>query len=218
VKLPKYIKYLSILNPNLNYINDVTTLKMNSGDINVPIYSDDNLAEDVYSAKNKSFNIVNDSTISLKFLMYIDTGEVNYLIDRNDVNINYHINVSKKNKILNNNTFNLSMYEKITNFSINKLVYVKNIYSDEIVAIGKVININKNDNELIIQSIYNYINDTITITNMDEYILYKIYDCESFKLSEKYDKFKTFLKDDLITFDDLIFSNNDFQIINQLGK
>jgi hypothetical protein len=53
-----------------------------------PVYVDENISEDQYQKSNKSFSVVDDSTISLRFLMYIDVGECEYLIDKNDANIN----------------------------------------------------------------------------------------------------------------------------------
>jgi len=114
--------------------------------VTVDAYIDENMSEDIYSSKNKAFTIINDSTISLKFLVYVETGNFQYLLDKNDNNVNYHINVSSDNTIAASGNYNLTLYEKtsLSKFPVGKLVYIKNIYNDEIIAIGKVVNLVNN--------------------------------------------------------------------------
>jgi len=104
------------------------------------------MGNDTYSTKNKAFSVINDSTISLKFLIYVDTGELQYLLDKNDINVNYHINVSADKIITPTGNYDLTLYEKITlsKFPVDKLVYIKNVYEDSIIAVGKVINLTNN--------------------------------------------------------------------------
>jgi hypothetical protein len=95
---------------------------------------------DKYSTYAKSFNIINDSTIIFDFEIYININKYNYLLDVNDININYHINVTGDN-VISGNAFTLDIYENINNyFNVNDVVYIKNAYTDTVICICKVTN------------------------------------------------------------------------------
>lgn len=216
-KLPTNIRYFSILNSKLNYNTTTLDITMSDGTkVPVQVYVDENMAEDIYSTKNKAFTVINDSTISLKFLLYVDTGNFQYLLDKNDNNINYHINVSVDNTIAATGNYSLVLYEKasLNKFPVNKIVYIKNVYEDEIIAIGKVINLT--NNTLLLESVQSSSLSPIVLLNMDEIVLYKTYDLTSFKNASKYDLFKTLISQNLITFSNIIFDVTDFKIINEL--
>jgi len=51
---------------------------------------------------------------------------------------------------------------------------------------------------------------------MDEFVLYKTYDLASFKNASQYDLFKVLISKNLITFNDIMFDENDFVAVNNL--
>ncbi len=216
VKLPSYIKHFSILNDKLNYKPATIDINIGNNTIPISVYVDENMGNDTYSTKNKAFSVINDSTISLKFLIYVDTGELQYLLDKNDINVNYHINVSADKIITPTGNYDLTLYEKITlsKFPVDKLVYIKNVYEDSIIAVGKVINLT--NNTLTLESVQSSSSSDISLNNMDEFVLYKTYDLASFKNASQYDLFKVLISKNLITFNDIMFDENDFVAVNNL--
>ena len=52
---------------------------------------------------------------------------------------------------------------------------------------------------------------------MDEFVVYKMYDLSSFKRSGEFDVFKKLIEDNMITFNDIIFTEHDFKVVDKLG-
>jgi hypothetical protein len=184
--------------------------------VNIDVYTDSDLSEDVYQKHNKSFSVINDSTIGLKFLLYIDISLNKYLIDSNDINTNYHINVDSTNNTINaTGIFNLDIYEKIDiiNLPVDKLIYVKNIYDDEIIAVAKINNVV--NNTLSLTGLYGKVS-TLTIVNMDEFVITKIYDLSNFNTIYSDNIFNKMINSSNFIFDDLIFDETDYKIIKEL--
>ena len=145
--LPSYIKYLSILNNKLNYKTKLGYLVLSNSRIIVPVYTDKNRVQDVYLKNNKEFTIIDDSTIELKFCFYIYLKPIAFNLDTNDIyNNNYHINLNMNNVLKDNTTYDLHLYELIypINFKINQIIYIKNVYTNEIVSINIILDIKNN--------------------------------------------------------------------------
>lgn len=216
-KLPSYVKYASILNNKINYSTTSITLVDKLGNsVIVPIYTDSDLSSDQYQKNNKSFTVINDSTISLRFLFYIDVSSDSYIIDSNDININYHVNVdSTNNVVLNTGIYNLKLYEKsdINIFPIDKIIYIKDIYNDEIIAIGKINNVT--NNILSVTGLQAKVS-SYTILNMDQFVVEKCCDMSSFSTAFNNSLIYNLITNNTFVIDDIVFDEKDFMLKNEL--
>ena len=213
-KLPDNIELLSFIDNNLSYSREKYTLtdSVTNENIDINIQYDSNAEKDKYSSYAKSFNVINDSTIILNFEIYLNVKKINYLIDTNDININYHIDPINDNTTT-DNISTIKIYEKINNyFNINDIIYIKNIYTDSIMYIGKILNIN--NNSLITLKIQS-IESSLTFNFMDKYTLNKIRNLENFNtIQQRNNLLSKLIKDDLFTINDINFDETDYLSIN----
>lgn len=215
--LPSYIKYMSVLNADIDY--DTQTINIDFNGIETPVmaYYDKEVDNNKYLSSNKAFTIINDSTVNLKFLFYIDLGELKYLIDKNDININYHINPIKTSTIT-ISPCTLTLYEKINKDCLynGKNVYLKDVYLDEIVYIGKTLDIDTTNNDIILETLQCKFTLPFNITNIDQFVLYKTYDLSNFNKNQNHELLKKWIDLNYICFDEIEFTLNDFELVNYL--
>jgi hypothetical protein len=155
----------------------------------------------------------------MEFEIYMNLKQFQYMIDINDINISYHINVNSNNNTIDlNNTFDIDLYEKINvdNFIIGDIVYIKDIYTDTVVLTAKIININ--NNTLTLSTIQSTLPDGYTIINMDQFIIQKIKKLNNFKTIQTNNNLLNYLiKNDIIVIDDINFDEKDYLALNNLG-
>lgn len=215
--LPNNINLISFKDHSLNYTRENYSLtdSETSSVVDIDVQYDSNPNIDKYSKYTKSFNIINDSTIIFDFEIYINLKKYNYLLDVNDVNNNYHINVLGNN-IIKSTSFNLSLYEKINNnLNINDIVYIKDIYTDSIISLCEIINITNND--LVLSPIQNYSGSDTTISYMDNYTINKIKNLSNYNIIQKNNNIiEKLLENNLFVINSLNFTESDYLAINNL--
>lgn len=217
-KLPDNIELLSFIDNNLSYSKEKYTLKdsITNENIDINVQYDSNAEKDKYSSYAKSFNVINDSTIILNFEIYLNVKKNNYLIDTNDINVNYHISPIDDN-ITTDSISTIKIYEKINNyFNINDIIYIKDIYTDSIMYIGKILNIN--NNSLITLKVQS-IESSLTFNFMDKYTLNKIRNLENFNtIQQRNNLLSKLIKNDLFTINDINFDEKDYLSINNFNN
>lgn len=215
---PTYIELLSFIDSNLDYpkkeyeLTDSVTNEIH----NINIQYDENPSTDKYSTYAKSFNIINDSTIIIDFEFYLNLNKIKYLLDVNDVNINYHINVTGDHVISGTN-FNIDIYENNNNyFNINDIIYIKDIYTDTIVSICKIVNIT--NNKLSLLKLQSFTTSDINLNYMDKYILNKMKNLDNFNnIQNNNNLLRKFINEDLFVIDEINFNEDDYLAINNFG-
>jgi len=152
----------------------------------------------------------------MEFELYININKNKYLIDINDSNINYHINVIG-NSTVTTGTFDLDLYEKIDNiFNVNDIIYIKDIYNDTVIFIGKIMNITSNTFSILKQ--YYYSSNPYKINNMDQYIVNKVKNLENFNnINYNNNVLQNLIKNNIFVIDDMIFTTEDYLAVNNLG-
>jgi hypothetical protein len=118
----------------------------------------------------------------MDFEIYMNIKQFKYMIDINDINIMYHVNVNSSNNVISlTTTYDIDLYEKINydNFIIGDIVYFKDLYTDTVVLTSKIINIT--NNTLTLSTISSTLPDNYVITEMDQYVVQKIKKLENFK-------------------------------------
>lgn len=216
--LPNYIELLSFIDSNLDYIKKEYTLSdsITNESHTIDVQYDENPNVDKYSTYAKTFNIINDSTILLDFEIYININKFKYLLDINDINIDYHINVTGDN-IITGSTFNLDIYENINNyFNINDIIYIKNNYTDTVVSVCKITNIV--NNKLTLSKLQAESTGDIILDYMDKYSLNKIKNLQNYNdIQQRNNILRKLLNSDLFVIDDIEFNENDYLAINNFG-
>ena len=218
ITYPKNIELFSFIDNNLNYSTNVYSLidSVTNEEYNIDLWYDDNPGEDKYSSQAKTFNIINDSTVILNFIFYINLNKFKYLLDINDININYHINVSGDNEI-GTGTFTLDLYESHNGyFKVNDVIYIKDIYADTISCVCKILNVV--GNKLTLSRLQSSNPSIFSIIHMDKYILNKIKNLENFNNIQNRNNFlKDLMINNLFVIKDIEFTIEDYLSINNLG-
>jgi hypothetical protein len=155
----------------------------------------------------------------MDFEIYMNIKQFKYMIDINDINIMYHVNVNSSNNVISlTTTYDIDLYEKINydNFIIGDIVYFKDLYTDTVVLTSKIINIT--NNTLTLSTISSTLPDNYVITEMDQYVVQKIKKLENFKTVQDNNNLLTnLIKNDIIVIDEINFDENDYLALNNLG-
>lgn len=218
IVLPNHIKAFTVTDNKINYNTKDYSLSHNSTDYTVSMPYDQNVGYDKYSKYSKCFNVINDSTVIMDFTFFIDLGKMSYMIDSNDININYRINVTSDNVIKLSTSYDLAIYENFNTdyFSADSLVYIKDAVNDNVIALAKILN-NAN-NKLTLDNLwYKYGFDTTAI-EMDKFVINKIKNLENFTETRTKSNFIDKLRNEnLFSVISMEFTEDDFKAINRLS-
>jgi len=155
----------------------------------------------------------------MDFEIYMNIKQFKYMIDINDINILYHVNINSPNNTISlTNNYDIDLYEKIEydNFIIGDIIYFKNVYTDTVVLTAKIINIT--NNTLTLSTINSTLPNNYTIIEMDKFIVQKIRKINNFKSIQDNNNLLTkLIKENIIVIDDINFDENDYLALNNLG-
>ncbi len=218
VKCPDNILLHTFTDHHVHYPQTPYELTYNNNIYTFPLWYDEKTGEDKYSSYAKTFNIINDSTVIMDFEFYIKLSNAEYLIDSNDININYHINSTTDQTITSTGNYTLVLYEKIDSdkFRIGTILYIKNIYTEETIAISRILNII--NNSIVLNNLYSSFTGTYNISGMDSLEIYKIKTLENYNIIQNRSLLLLeLINKNLLAITDLIFEDDDFSLINILG-
>lgn len=218
VKCPDNILLHTFVDHHVHYPQTIYELKYNNNIYSIPLWYDEKSGEDKYSSYAKTFNIINDSTVIMDFEFYIKLNNVEYLIDSNDININYHINPITDQTINSVGNYTLILYEKIDSnkFKVGTILYIKNIYTEETIAIVRILDINNNG--IVLNNLYSSFTGVYNITGMDSIEIYKVKTLENYNIIQNRSLFLLeLINKNLLAITDLVFEDDDFSLINTLG-
>lgn len=218
VVYPDYIESFTFIDTHIHYPRTAYTLtnSVTAEKHTISGWADANPGEDGYSSYAKTFNVINDSTVELEFELYLNSNKFKYLLDLNDVNINYHIN-ALGDATIGLGTFTLDIYETLTTyFKINDIIYIKDIYSDTISSVCKIINIV--NNKLTLSSLWSINTSAYDATNMDRYVVNKLKNLENFNnVQVNNNILRKLANNNLLVFDTMEFTSEDYLALNNIG-